>query len=273
MPRLEIPGEIGQYYCCWCPGSLCRQVTRSHAIDNVGKMCWCFPWVRNSINCAITENGKKKIKYVFRILHIHSAGQLVHILEIWRDVTHCFTLQWCHMTTMMSSSANLQRICFLSCLFRQRRHQSSSFTLGQRKKVTVVTFFPARPRPDQRVTNTGQIRKVPVNELAWFLVYIMTETRSRLSANHGILVCLVRVIWQFKIFAGKEVTALPATHGEGGYWRWGRRLLCLCWNWIALSFFKTLEIKWLRTYHRLVICTNKHIYFRKVAPLNILFEA
>ena len=41
-------------------------------------------------------------------------------------------------------------------------------TVGQRKKVTAVTFFPARPRPDQRGTNTGQIRKVHVNEIAWF---------------------------------------------------------------------------------------------------------
>ena len=42
----------------------------------------------------------------------------------------------------------------------------------------------------------------------------MGETRSQLSANNGILVCLVRDIWQFKLFAGKEVTAVPATRGE-----------------------------------------------------------
>ena len=111
-------------------------------------------------------------------------------------------------------------------------------TVGQRKKVTAVTFFPARPRSDQRGTNTGQIRKVPVDEIAWFLVYRMNVTRSQLRANDMILVCLVREIWQFKVFAGKEVTALPATRGEGGYWRRRRRLLCLCWNWIALSFLK-----------------------------------
>ena len=91
-------------------------------------------------------------------------------------------------------------------------------SVGQRKKVTAVTFFPARPRPDQRGTNTGQIRKVPLYEIAWFLVYRMGETRSQLSANNGILVCLVREIWQFKLFAGKEVTAVPATRGEEGYW-------------------------------------------------------
>ena len=81
-------------------------------------------------------------------------------------------------------------------------------TVGQRKKVTAVTFFPARPRPDQRGTNTGQIRKIPVDEIAWCLVYRLDETRSQLSANKGILVCLVREIWQFKVFAGKEVTAV-----------------------------------------------------------------
>ena len=114
-------------------------------------------------------------------------------------------------------------------------------TVGQRKKVTAVTFFPARPRPDQRGTNTDRIRKVPLYEIAWFFVYRRGETAYRLSANNGILVCLVRGIWQFKVFAGKEVTAVPATRGEGGYWRRGRRLLCLCWNWIALSFLKHWE--------------------------------
>ena len=112
------------------------------------------------------------------------------------------------------------------------------FTVGQRKKVTAVTFFPARPRPDQRGTNAGQIRKVPLHEITWFLVHRMGETRSQLGANNGNLVCLVREIWQFKLFAGKEVTAVPATRGEGGYWRRGRRLLGLCCNWIALSFLK-----------------------------------
>ena len=111
-------------------------------------------------------------------------------------------------------------------------------SVGQRKKVTAVTFFPAQSRPDQRGTNTSQIRKVPVDEIAWFLVYIMDETRSQLSANNGIIVCLVWEIWQFKVFAEKVVTGLPATRREGGYWWRGRRLLCLRWNWIALSFLK-----------------------------------
>ena len=61
-------------------------------------------------------------------------------------------------------------------------------------------------------TNKGQIRKVPVNESARFLVYWRDVTRSQLRANTGILVCLVREIWQFKVFTGKEVTPL---HEEG----------------------------------------------------------
>ena len=37
-------------------------------------------------------------------------------------------------------------------------------TVEQRKKVTAVAFFPARPRPDQRGTNMGQIHK---NSRVW----------------------------------------------------------------------------------------------------------
>ena len=85
------------------------------------------------------------------------------------------------------------------------------------KNVTAVAFFPAQPRPDQRGKNTGQIRKVYVHEMVWFLVYRMDDTRSHLSAHNGILVCPVRDIWQFKVFAGKEVIALPATREEEGY--------------------------------------------------------
>ena len=76
-------------------------------------------------------------------------------------------------------------------------------TVGQRKKVAAVTFFPARPRPDQRGTDTGQMHKAPVDEIAGFFVYRMGETRSHLSANNGILVYLVREICQFKVFAGR----------------------------------------------------------------------
>ena len=61
-------------------------------------------------------------------------------------------------------------------------------------------------------TNKGQIRQVPVDEIARFLVYRMDVTRSQFSANTGILVCLVREIWQFTVFAGKEATPL---HEEG----------------------------------------------------------
>ena len=149
--------------------------------------------------------------------------------------------------------------CWSILLQVPEHHGMCIITVGQRKKVTAVTFFPARPRPDQRGKHTGQIRKVPVGEIAWFLVYRMDKTRSHLGAHTEILVCLVLEIWQFKVFAGKEVTAPPATRGEGGYWRWGRRLLGLCWNWKSFVFFETLEIKWLRTYHRVVIRTIKHI--------------
>ena len=81
--------------------------------------------------------------------------------------------------------------------------------VGERKKVTAVTFFPAA---GSNGTNNDQIRKVPVDEIVRVLVYRMDVTRSQLSANTGILVCLFREIWQFKIFTGKDVTPL---HEEG----------------------------------------------------------
>ena len=103
------------------------------------------------------------------------------------------------------------------------------FTVGQRKKVTAVTFFLARPRSDQRGTNTDQIRKVNVWCIEWKRLDLSwVPTMGSYYAWFG--------FWQFKVLAGKEVTALPATRGEGGYWRWERMLLYLCWNWIALSF-------------------------------------
>ena len=61
-------------------------------------------------------------------------------------------------------------------------------------------------------TNKGQIRQVPVDEIAQFLVYRMDVTRSQFRTNTGILVCPVREMWQFKVFTGKEVTPL---HEEG----------------------------------------------------------
>ena len=105
-------------------------------------------------------------------------------------------------------------------------------TVGQRKKVTAVTFFLARPRPDQKGTNTQKrhkYAKFPCMKSRdfWYIEW----TRQDLSWVQIMDVCLVvfREIWQFKLFAGKEVTAVLATRGEGGYWRRGRRLLCLCW--------------------------------------------
>ena len=61
-------------------------------------------------------------------------------------------------------------------------------------------------------TNKDQIHTVSVDDIARFLVYRMDVTRSQLTANTGIPVCLVREIWQFKVFTGKEVTPF---HEEG----------------------------------------------------------
>ena len=85
-------------------------------------------------------------------------------------------------------------------------------TVGQWKKVTTVTFFPGAAAAGSNSTNKGQIHKVPVVEIARVLVHGMDVTRSQLSANTGIPVCLVREIWEFKLFAEKEATPL---HEEG----------------------------------------------------------
>ena len=85
--------------------------------------------------------------------------------------------------------------------------------MGQRKKVTAVTFFPARPRLDQTAQIRAKYTKFPLMKSRDFwCIEWMDVTRSQLGANTGIPVCLVREIWQFKVFTGKEVTPL---HEEG----------------------------------------------------------
>ena len=67
-------------------------------------------------------------------------------------------------------------------------------TVGQRKKVTTVTFFPR---------GRGRIKEAQIRakyaKFPWIksrdLVYTMDETRSQFSANNGIIICLVREIW------------------------------------------------------------------------------
>ena len=81
-------------------------------------------------------------------------------------------------------------------------------TVGQLKKVTAVTFFAARSRLDLTAEIRAKYAKFLWMKSREFLVYRMDMTRSQLSANTGILVCLVQEIWQFKVFTGKEVTQL-----------------------------------------------------------------
>ena len=134
-----------------------------------------------------------------------------------------------------------------------------TITVGQRNGVTAVTFFPARPRPDQRGTNTVKYAKFPWMKSRVIFVYRLDETISQLSANNGILWSLVREIWQFKVFAGKEVTVPPATRGEEGLLTVRKKVTVLVMKLISFVFFKTLQIKLLCTYHRLVILNSKHI--------------
>ena len=73
-------------------------------------------------------------------------------------------------------------------------------------------LLPRAAAAGSNVTNKDQIHTVTADEIARFLVYRVDVTRSRLSANTGIPVCLVREIWQFKFFTGNKVTPL---HEEG----------------------------------------------------------
>ena len=100
--------------------------------------------------------------------------------------------------------------------FREIILEISGYTVGQRKKVTAVTFFPARPRQDQTAQIRAKYTKFPWMKSRDFLVYRIDVTGSQLSANTGIPVCLVREIWQFKVFTGKEVTPL---HEEYNSWQ------------------------------------------------------
>ena len=59
----------------------------------------------------------------------------------------------------------------------------------------------------------------------------MDVTRSQLTAKTGIPVCLVRGIWQFKVFTGKEVTPL---HEEGNslQFRAGKKATHFHYKWL-----------------------------------------
>ena len=115
-------------------------------------------------------------------------------------------------------------------------------------------------------TNKGQIRQVPVDEFARFLVYKMDVTRSQLSTNTGILVCLVREIWQFKVFTGKEVTPL---HEEGNSWQFraGKRVT----NWF-LSVHH-VEVDPFRLKLQSCHCGNSQCEDKSVIQLNCLIHA
>ena len=90
------------------------------------------------------------------------------------------------------------------CFIKPGRYR----TVGQRKKVIAVIFFPVRPEPDQMAQITTKYATFPWRKSRDRLVYRMDGTWSQLIANTGILVCQVREIAQFQIFMGNEVIAL-----------------------------------------------------------------
>ena len=59
---------LHQYHSCWCPGSLCRQGTSSHDIDNVEWVSPCLIWGRISTTCAISMwRNDIQCKYIFYV--------------------------------------------------------------------------------------------------------------------------------------------------------------------------------------------------------------
>ena len=91
----------------------------------------------------------------------------------------------------------------------QMENRTSQMHSGTTEEGNCSYLLPRAAAAGSKRHKYGPKRKVPVHEITWFLVYRMGVTRSQLGANNGILVCLVREIWQFKLFAGKEVTAVP----------------------------------------------------------------
>ena len=106
---------------------------------------------------------------------------------------------------------------------------------GTTEKGNCSYLLPRVAAAGSNGTNKGQIHKVPVDEIAWFLVYCMGVTRSQMTANTGIPVCLDREIWQFKVFAGKEVTPL---HEEGNslQFRAGKKATHFHYKWFIIYF-------------------------------------
>ena len=56
----------GQYYCCWWPGSLCRQAISTHDIDYVKQVGPSLPWRRISATCVMSLwRNDMNCKYMF----------------------------------------------------------------------------------------------------------------------------------------------------------------------------------------------------------------
>ena len=98
------------------------------------------------------------------------------------------------------------------CTYRVDVSSTRSGHGGTTEEGNCSYLLPRAAAAGSKGTNKGQIPKVPFDEFARCLAYRMDVTRSQLSANTGIPVCLVREIWHFKVLTGKEVTPL---HEEG----------------------------------------------------------
>ena len=109
-------------------------------------------------------------------------------------------------------------------------HKGFQWHGGTTEEGNCSYLLPRAAAAGSNGTNKGQIRKVPVDKIAWFLVNRMDVTRSHMSANNGILMCLVREIWQLKVFTGKEITPL---YEEGNSWQFraGKKVTHFHYKW------------------------------------------
>ena len=109
----DIPGDIGQCYGCWCPGSLRRQDNNSHNIDHA--IINPFLFERNNFNyiymylgctISVSKNGKKYIHAYMFLRNNSSCKKVNHCcfigstpVEIWT-----WTLPFSHIGLPIRSS-------------------------------------------------------------------------------------------------------------------------------------------------------------------------
>ena len=66
----NIPGELGQYHGCWCPGSLCCQAINSHGVPDVECRGPCLSVFNNLCHLYVEKWYKKTYIFLFPTTHL-----------------------------------------------------------------------------------------------------------------------------------------------------------------------------------------------------------